>query len=106
MAIDFATTAEIAQDLGRQIRSLRLERNLDQAGLAEQANISVGAVKALEAGTGSSLATLIRVARALGRREWLRELRPIPEVGPMAMLRAQQGQRPRQRASRRAQEST
>ncbi|MDR1214977.1 MAG: helix-turn-helix domain-containing protein [Propionibacteriaceae bacterium] len=96
-----ATTEEIARDLGRQFRQLRLETDLDQAGLARRANLSVGAVKSLEAGTGSSLTTVIRVARALGREEWLTELRPTPEVSPIAVLRAQQGIRPRLRASRR-----
>ncbi|MDR1118093.1 MAG: helix-turn-helix transcriptional regulator [Bifidobacteriaceae bacterium] len=99
MAIDFVTTGEIGEALGRQIRGLRLDQNLDQAGLASQANVSLSAVKALEAGRGSSLSTLIRVARALGRLDWLYDLRPAPEVSPMALLRAQQGIKERRRAS-------
>jgi transcriptional regulator with XRE-family HTH domain len=99
MAIEFVTVDEIMRDVGMQIRELRLAADLDQAGLARAANVSLSAVKNLEAGQGSSLRTMIPVARALGRLEWLHELRPVPEVSPMAVLRASQGIRERRKAS-------
>jgi transcriptional regulator with XRE-family HTH domain len=89
--------------VGDQIRQVRIARNLDQAGLAELANISIGAVSNLERGKGSSLRTLIAVLRALGRTEWLESLAPTVVVSPMHLLRAKQKTpRPRVRASRKS----
>lgn len=67
----YRTTDEWAADLGAQLRALRLELDLDQPGLATRANVSLSVVRALEAGRVFSLRTVIRVARAFGRTEWL-----------------------------------
>ncbi|SJN13192.1 hypothetical protein FM113_17090 [Leucobacter sp. 7(1)] len=72
---------------------MRRARSLEQwtqAELAQRANVNRNSVSALERGEGSSLATLIRVVRALGRSDWLDELAPDPGPSPMALLRAQQ----------------
>lgn len=85
------TTDEWEQHIGDQVRRLRLRTNVSQAALADAANVSESTIKNLEAGRGSSLATLIRVARALGRADWLDELAtPEPAMSPLAKLRAAQ----------------
>jgi len=76
--------------VGEQIRRARIAADLDQVGLAEMADVSVGAVSNLERGKGSSLATLIAVVRALGRTDWLESLAPAVTVSPMQLLRAKQ----------------
>ncbi len=88
--------------VGEQVRSTRLAADLDQRTLAGRADVSVGAVKNLEGGKGSSLRTLIRVVRALDRLDWLEALAPPITLSPLRMLAAQRSdpQRPR-RASRR-----
>ncbi len=74
--------------LGTQIRQLRRQQQLTQAQLAKRANVSLSAVKYLEAGRGSSLATLVRVARALGRSDWFAALAPAePSYSPLSALR-------------------
>ncbi|HWL61074.1 MAG TPA: helix-turn-helix transcriptional regulator [Microbacteriaceae bacterium] len=89
-------------DLGRQIRALRIAAGLDQAALAGASNASLSAVKALEAGRGSSLKTLIRVVRALDREDWLEELDPAGDgPTPMDLLRAERGRSTPQRVRRR-----
>ena len=77
-------------EIGSQVRRLRLRQNRTQGEIAEAANISLSALKTLEQGHGSSLRTLIQVARALDRSEWLTAFTP-PEssISPMQMLRAQ-----------------
>lgn len=95
------TTEEIERDLGAQVRALRLAIDLDQVTLAENANVSVSALRNLEAGRGVSLRTLIRVARALDRIDWLRDFYPEPEVSPLALARAQAGEKAPRRATRR-----
>jgi transcriptional regulator with XRE-family HTH domain len=87
--------------LGDQVRRTRIARNLDQAGLAELADVSVGAVSNLERGKGSSLRTLIGVLRALGRTDWIESLAPAVGVSPLQLLRSKQKTpQPRVRASR------
>ena len=65
------TVGEWEALVGDQVRRVRIAKDVDQAGLAELADISVGAVSNLERGKGSSLRTLIAVLRALGQTEWL-----------------------------------
>lgn len=87
--------------LGDQVRRVRIAQSMDQARLAELADVSVGAVSNLERGKGSSLRTLIGVLRALGRTDWIESLAPAVGVSPMQLLRSKQKTpRPRVRASR------
>ena len=58
------TIEEFETDVGEQIKSLRLKQNIDRATLALRAGCSVSALKNLEYGSGSTLRTLIAVARA------------------------------------------
>lgn len=85
--------------LGEQFRKLRIRAEFDQQQLAERAGISAGALKNLESGKGSSLKTLVKVCRALGRTDWLQALAPRIAVSPLQMLRASKG-RERQRVYR------
>ena len=82
--------------IGEQVRAARIAADLDQAGLAAAANISIGALANLERGAGSSLKTVIAVVRALGRTDWLDALAPTVTISPLQMLRAKQSV-PRQR---------
>ena len=86
--------------LGEQFRAMRIRANLEQLELAERAGISVGALKNLEGGKGSSIKTLIKVARALGRTDWLEALAPKVSVSPMQLLKARAKAAPRQRVYR------
>jgi len=83
-----ATTADWERRLGADLRRLRVQNRLTQAELAERANISGSAIKNLEGGKGSSLTTVVRVVRALGRTDWLESLLPPePGISPMEILR-------------------
>ncbi len=95
----YRTTEEIEQDLGAQFRALRLEIDLDQVTVAERAVVSLSALRSLEAGRGTSLRTMARVARALGRERWLLEFHQQPAVSPIALARAREGLHLPQRAS-------
>lgn len=94
---DQLTPEEWEAELGQQLRGLRLRQNIDQRHLARRAGIALNAVKNLEAGKGSTLTSLVKVLRALGRADWLRALAPAVSISPLQVLKA----RPvRQRASR------
>lgn len=75
--------------LGQQFRTMRIRIPLEQTAAALRANVSVGALKNLEWGKGSSLSTIIKVARAYGRTDWLEGLSPTITVSPMQMLKSQ-----------------
>ena len=90
------TIEELEFQLGQRLKALRLNSNFDQIDLAQRAGISVGALKRLEAGAGSSTKTLIAVLRSLGREEWLTSVAPVPTINPLNLPRAAHQ---RQRAS-------
>jgi transcriptional regulator with XRE-family HTH domain len=91
------TMEEMEVEFGRQLRDLRLRRNIDQRQLAEQAGVALNAVKNLENGRGATLSSLVKVLRSLGRADWLKTLAPTVGISPMQMLKTRQ---PRQRASK------
>lgn len=96
---DFASTEDWERELGVQVRRARLTLDLGQADLAHNANVSIGAVKGLEQGKGSTLKTLVRVVRALGKQDWLAALELEPEIGPFDLLQLREGRKEPQRAS-------
>ena len=93
-------TEEWESYLGEQFRAIRIRANLEQTDLATRAGVSVGALKNLEGGKGSSLKTLIKAARALGRTDWLEALSPKVSISPMQMLKARSKAAPRQKVYR------
>lgn len=92
-------TQEWESAVGAQVRSLRISRALDQAQLAERAGVSLGSVKSLEQGKGSTLKTVIRVARALDREDWLTGFAPRTPISPIDVLRSARRE-PRRRVYR------
>ena len=92
------TADEWEAELGQQLRALRLRQNINQQQLAGEAGVALNAVKNLEAGKGTTLSSLVKVLRALGRADWLGTLAPPVSVSPLQMLK---GRPVRQRASRR-----
>lgn len=91
---NYPTSQELEVELGEQLRAARLRRNLTQEELASRAGISRSAVRSLERG-GSTVATLVRVLKALGMLAWLKSLQPQVTISPLQMLRSS---KPRQRA--------
>jgi transcriptional regulator with XRE-family HTH domain len=101
---------ELEEVLGYHVRTARLSKDLTQAEVAERANVSIGAVRHLESGSGATVATLVKVLRALGEENWLRTLSPAPEqraFNPLDLLAAAQGnQAARSRRVRRPRTAT
>ena len=98
--MSFMSPQELQAALGSQLQQLRIAKNLDQITTAEKAGISEKALRNLEAGRGSSVATLVRVLKALDSLDGLRLLAPKPSVSPLALLRHSGGPRRRVRRSK------
>jgi transcriptional regulator with XRE-family HTH domain len=89
--------ATVVEELGGRLRQVRLEQNLTQQSLAEEAGVSVATIRNLEDGKRTQLVTLIRVLRTLGLLAGLDQL--VPERGPSPIEQLKLRGRQRQRAS-------
>ena len=93
------TDEALLQELGRRIAQQRLDRNLSQAQLAEQAGISKRTLERLEAGASATqLSLILRVLRQLDLLERLDLLIPEPQPSPLALLELQKAGRKRARS--------
>lgn len=70
----------VLQVIGKRLALRRLELELSQAQLAEQAGVAKRSVERIEAGVSTQTSTLIRVFRVLGLLDNFIGL--IPEAGP------------------------
>ncbi len=66
MRFDFYTPSEISNILGSRLKEHRLQQNLTQAQLAEQAGVGLSTVARIESGQGGTLENVIHVAIGLG----------------------------------------
>ena len=90
------SSQEWEEQIGAEIRTLRHSAGLTQKALTERANISLSSLQSLELGRGSSLATVVKVVRSLGRSEWFEALAPpTPSISPREQWRLAQQQRRR-----------
>jgi transcriptional regulator with XRE-family HTH domain len=87
---------DLAMTLGESVRALRIDHRLTQVELAKRANVSLGALKNLESGRGSSTNTLVRVVHVLGQDRWLQVLAPAPETfNPLILIEPRRSNQPR-----------
>lgn len=87
----------IHKEVGLRLQRERLNQNITQAHIAEQAGISRRTLVAAERGEGTSLETLIAILRALNSLEQLNAL--LPEVPPSPIELAKLKGKVRQKAS-------
>jgi transcriptional regulator with XRE-family HTH domain len=81
------TDLAVLEELGTRLSRARIDANLTQARLAEEAGVGKRTIERLEAGRGTDLRMLVRVLRALGLMEGLESLVPATPQSPMALLR-------------------
>src|SRR3954465_4597774 len=94
-----STDETVLQELGGRLAQIRLDRNLTQAELAQQAGISKRTLERLESGeVATQLSAFIRVCRVLDLLEQFESL--IPASGPSPIAQLKLGGRRRRRASR------
>lgn len=96
-ALSLMTDDAILLEAGQRLARQRVDMQLTQAALAEQAGVSKRTVERIEAGESAQFSSLIRILRVLGLLSGLDAF--LPETGPrpMDMLRLQG--KTRQRAS-------
>lgn len=90
------STEALLVALGHRLARVRLDRNLTQAELAEQAGVSKRTVERLESGAAATqLSGFLRVCRALGLLDRFDALIPEPPPSPIAQLKLRGKQRRR-----------
>ena len=95
MKIDRVAENSILSELGARLAQARLDLNMTQEELAEEAAVSKRTVERLETGQSVQLSNLIRVFDALGLVSHLNQIIPPSGPRPIEMLRHQGKQRRR-----------
>lgn len=95
------TTVELEERIGVQVRARRLRATRTIREVAAEAGVTPKTVQNLERGRGSSVATLVKVLRALGAEDWLDTLAPPEPISPIAVLEASRAPRVGRRRARR-----
>jgi len=91
------TESAILVELGQRLAQMRVNLNLTQADVAEQAGFSKPTLERIEAGNPARMDNMIRLWRVLGLLELLDQL--IPEPGPRPLDLLKRKGRGRKRAS-------
>ena len=99
---DQLTDETILAEMGARLASRRLELQLTQAEVAEQAGVAKRTLERMEAGHSAQVATLVRVLRVLDGMGGLDGLMPEAGPGPMALLKGKGKVRQRASKKRRA----
>jgi transcriptional regulator with XRE-family HTH domain len=100
---EYLTDEVVLSELGARLGRTRLERNLSQRELADEAGVERKAVQRIEAGEPVKLTSFIRVLRALGLLDALDRLVPEPLPSPIELLRLHGKRRRRASGARRKQ---
>lgn len=93
---ELLTDDAILEETGKRIARHRLDHQLTQADLAEQAGVSKRTVERIEAGASTQMVTIIRILRVLNLMQGLDHL--IPKSGPRPMELLEMKGKVRQRA--------
>jgi transcriptional regulator with XRE-family HTH domain len=84
---ELMTDEAVLTELGERISHARLDLQLTQANLAEQAGVAKRTLERIEAGASAQSSSLIRVLRVLDRLPNLDRLVPETGPGPMDLLK-------------------
>ena len=91
------TDDAVLAEIGKRIARYRIDSQMTQAELAEQAGVSKRTVERIEAGASVQFSTVIRILRVLDLLQGLDRMIPEPAPRPLDLLK-QKG-KVRQRAS-------
>lgn len=101
MAVNESATAEdLEAVLCGRLELIRLQRNITQAALAQEAGVALRTIRRMEKGEGTSLATFIRVLKALKLADRLDTVLPPQQIQPIERVKATTRVRERATGSR------
>jgi len=80
------TDKAIVTEIGRRLKSIRLEKNMTQKEVAVATGLSLNAVQAAEKGV-SKMMTYVKILRALNSLDALENFLPEVHISPLALAR-------------------
>ena len=87
----------ILKELGEQLKSLRLQKNITQEEMAKKVGLNRVTIGEIEKGRASSLLSFIQLLRGLDQLDLLNNFTAVPIISPIQMAKLQS--KKRQRAS-------
>lgn len=85
--------------IGNSIRKLRVLKNISQETLSIEAGVEHSQLVKLEnSDRDAHVNTLVKVAKALGRQDWLNNLAPQISINPLHMVRGKSRKRAKRKA--------
>ena len=81
------TDDAVLAEIGNRIARYRIDQQVTQADLAEQAGVSKRTVERVEAGASMQFSTVIRILRVLDLLPGLDRMIPAPSPRPMDLLK-------------------
>jgi len=100
---ELLTDDAILAEIGTRVARRRLDLQMTQADLAEQAGIAKRTVERIEAGASAQMSSIIRMLRVLDLLPGLEQLLPAAGTRPMDLLKRKGKVRQRASSRRRAQ---
>jgi len=82
----FMNDEAVCKEIGRRLKTNRLNKNWTQKEVADFSGISVTAVKSVESGKGTIL-SLVKILRALKSLDSLNAFLPDPGFSPMQIVK-------------------
>lgn len=92
---EYLTDKAIAEVLGEFVKHYRLEQNMTQSKLAEEAGINRSTLVELEKGNPSNIMTLIRLLRVLNQLHVLEAFKVTQQISPIQLAELEQKKRKR-----------
>src|SRR5438128_2183817 len=89
------TDNALLQEIGKRLERCRIDANLTQAKLAEEAGVSKRTVERIEAGHNTDFVMLVRILRTLKLIETFDSLIPNQPQSPIALLKQETRERKR-----------
>ena len=87
----------IVEKIGKNLRQMRLNKNISQAQLAEMSGINRVTISRIESGSDTTLTTVVQILRALGRLDIFNVFVEEAQISPLQVLKMKK--KLRQRAS-------
>jgi len=95
MSFDTLSDEQVSQELTKRVRQRRLNLNMTQEELANNAGVHVQTIKNFESGSNAKLITLIQILRVLKDLDALDKFLPDPGISPIELLKLKGKERER-----------
>ncbi|MBK8582870.1 MAG: helix-turn-helix domain-containing protein [Flavobacteriales bacterium] len=81
---------KVVEQLGKELRRMRLSKNMSQADVAKNAGLDRTTVVKLEAGRSATLLTVVQILRAMDRLDVLDGFHEEPQLTPYQVVEQQE----------------